>query len=383
MGRWFLQGAFSNSQTLQEIPLNPLPQILGRDTQLAFAVQGPTVSRHHARIEEMGRELVLTDLGSSNGTFVNRQRICALTSIDHGDIIHLGSTELRLINRSLDLAAESHQSSDATCIMTNARLSDRFPTGIKELENLIATRNIKMVYQPIIRASDLQCIGYEALCRGANEKLPGSPLDLFRIAESFNLETDLSEMLREEAFAVAEKTQLDGEILVNTHPIELRDPDRLINSMAQLRQHYPQRLITLEIHEHAMTDDDDLLKQLKQKLKALNIKLAFDDFGVGQSRLMEMIEAEPDLIKFDKKLIEQIHMADANRVRLVNSLLSFAKELKIQTLAECVGDGDEYDTCNSMGFDFYQGFYFEKPKPATFFTDPDQRTKECLYHRLQ
>lgn len=366
MDRWFLQGIFGTTNTLQEIPLNPLPQTLGRDEHLTCTISAPTVSRNHARIEIYNQMLLIVDLGSSNGTFVNRQRISVPTAIDHGDIIHLGTTELRLINRGPE-----HNLSDtgnSTCIMHIPSLSDRFPTGIRELEKLIVTRAVKMVYQPIIRASDLACSGYEALCRGASVNLPTSPMELFRIAESFNLATLLSEMLRTEAVAVAELHNLQGDLLINTHPSELQNPDRLIGSMVQLRKTHPRPSIILEIHEHAIMEDDNLLQTLKQELSRLNIKLAFDDFGVGQSRLMEMIETQPDLIKFDKKLIENIDTADTTRIHLINSLIHFAKELKIETLAECVACEAEFITCKEMGFEYYQGYHFAKPQPPEFFS---------------
>jgi EAL domain-containing protein (putative c-di-GMP-specific phosphodiesterase class I) len=369
MNRWFLQGSFNAANSMQEIPLNPLPQILGRDEQLTCSVTGATVSRNHARVDQHGQQLLLTDLGSSNGTFVNRQRIVAPTLIDHGDIIHLGTIELRLINRGTGKPSVP-DTNNATRIMGQAKLSDRFPPGIKELEELIHTCAINMVYQPIIRASDLSCIGYEALCRGASARLPTSPLELFRIAESFSLETPLSEMLRAQAVLVAEKYRLQGDLFINTHPSELQNPDRLIGGLVELRKLHPNTGIVLEIHEHAMTDDSNLLSRLKQELTKLNIKLAFDDFGVGQSRLMEMIEAQPNIIKFDKKLVENIDTADVARIQLVESLLRFAKDLKIETLAECVATEAEYKTCKGMGFEYYQGYYFEKPKAPEFFQQP-------------
>ncbi len=366
MGRWFLQGAFSNATTLQEIPLNPLPQVLGRDAHLVCVIQNPTVSRQHARVETYEQQLLLTDLNSSNGTYVNRQRINTPTLIDHGDIIHLGTSELRLINRAAE-TLQVRQPDDVTRILGTPTLSDKFPAGIKELQQLIELHSVNIVYQPIIRAKDLQCVGYEALCRGADPHLPMSPLDLFKIAESFNLEVQLSEMLRNQSLAQAHRYQLGGEMLINTHPAEIANPDRLIQHLTQLHQQYPHSRMTLEIHEQSITEDSHLLKQLKKELRKLTIKLAFDDFGVGQSRLMEMIEAKPDLIKFNKKLIEEIHLGGTTRIHLVRTLLNFAKELKIATLAECVCSTEEYNTCRVMGFEFYQGYHFEKPRPAEFF----------------
>lgn len=361
MNLWFLQTALDSSHNLQEIALNHFPQILGRDEDLPCVVRGATVSRNHARLELNNGKLLIADLDSSNGTFVNRQRITTPVSIDHGDIIHLGSTELRLINRGQEPA------NNATRIMGKTKLSDTFPAGIKELEELIAQATVNIVYQPIILASNLSRIGFEALCRGASASLPTNPLELFRIAESFNLETALSEMLRSQALLTAEKFNLQGEFLLNTHPTELQKIDRLISSIRLLRKRHPALSITIEIHEHAITEDGNILPALKHELRQLNMKLAFDDFGVGQSRLMEMIEAQPDLIKFDKKLIENIDSADTSRIHLIKSLIGFAQELKIATLAECVATEAEFQRCQALGFEYYQGYHFAKPQMPDFF----------------
>lgn len=74
------------------------PLTLGRDQEGEGRLQGdPELSRQHARIELLpGRGLLLEDLGSSNGTFVNGSRIPAPTLIGSDDEISLGQTRMRL-----------------------------------------------------------------------------------------------------------------------------------------------------------------------------------------------------------------------------------------------------------------------------------------------
>ena len=137
-----------------------------------------------------------------------------------------------------------------------------------------------------------------------------------------------------------------------------------MKSLQEIRAAFPTAPLTLEIHEHAITDNMGSLKHLKQELGHMNIPLAFDDFGVGQSRLLEMVEAQPHLIKFDKVLIENIDQADTSRLNLITHLKDLARSLRIQILAECVGTEAEYRTCRELGFDYYQGFYLGRPEPV-------------------
>jgi YD repeat-containing protein len=67
---------------------------LGREPDNDAMLPDPKVSRHHARIRRDGERYVLADLGSSNGTFVNGERVNAPASLEDGDVILLGDVEL-------------------------------------------------------------------------------------------------------------------------------------------------------------------------------------------------------------------------------------------------------------------------------------------------
>jgi pSer/pThr/pTyr-binding forkhead associated (FHA) protein len=56
----------------------------------------PEVSRRHATVRDQGGRLAIEDLGSTNGTYVNGQRITAPTSITLQDTVRIGKTVLRL-----------------------------------------------------------------------------------------------------------------------------------------------------------------------------------------------------------------------------------------------------------------------------------------------
>ncbi len=65
--------------------------------------------------------------------------------------------------------------------------------------------------------------------------------------------------------------------------------------------------MTLEIHEAAIASPGQITR-LRDVLYDLDMKLAFDDFGAGQTRLLELSEARPDYLKFDKQLVQRIDL---------------------------------------------------------------------------
>ena len=102
--------------------------------------------------------------------------------------------------------------------------------------------------------------------------------------------------------------------------------------------------------------------ELSNTLSDLNIQLAFDDFGVGEARLVELSEIRPDYLKFDMKLTNNIHAASAKRQELVALFARMLNELGINTLAEGIETKECHETICQMGFKFAQGFYYGRPE---------------------
>ncbi|MEJ2555074.1 MAG: FHA domain-containing protein [Anaerolineae bacterium] len=78
--------------------------IIGREAGNDVVVNHPEVSRRHASLTWDGRQFIIQDLGSANGTFVNGIRLTASQGLQQGDVISLGQTVL-LAFRASSLAA--------------------------------------------------------------------------------------------------------------------------------------------------------------------------------------------------------------------------------------------------------------------------------------
>lgn len=332
MPSWYLEGYFGIDDLLQRKFIDVSPFLIGRKENLSLSIAISSVSRLHAIISEEDGILSINDLGSSNGTFVNHLSISSPTKLAHGDVIHLGNVEMRLMH---DQTQHEKVASDSTIMTPRDRLSNHFPTGVKELEELLG--------------------------RGAHPGLPVNPGGLFQIAESVGLDVQLSEMLREVGIQTAVENGLKGHVFMNTHPSEMANPDQLMQKIHWLKKKYPDCQMALEIHEQAIPNID-LIKHIKSELKKWDILLSYDDFGVGQSRLLELVEAAPDILKFDMMLVDNIHKAPQAKVELVQQLHDMARSLKIKTLAECLSQQEDYVLCQKVGFDFYQGYLFALPR---------------------
>ena len=153
-----------------------------------------------------------------------------------------------------------------------------------------------------------------------------------------------------------------GNLFLNTHPSELAQPG-LIESVEALRELAPQLDLTLEIHESALAQPN-VMARLRDRLAEMNVRLAFDDFGAGQARLLELAEAPPHYLKFDRRFVEGIDQAPASRRRLVASLVAAARELLAKTVAEGVETAAEAEVCRSLGFNLAQGYHFGRPTPV-------------------
>jgi len=71
-------------------PLEGDQLIIGRDASNSVAINDAEISRKHSRLSFQGGKYVLEDLGSTNGTFVNGQRLAGPVVLKPGDVVSLG-----------------------------------------------------------------------------------------------------------------------------------------------------------------------------------------------------------------------------------------------------------------------------------------------------
>ena len=363
--KWVLEGYFGQDESLQRIQLKSFPAKVGRDPSLSVPIVRSEVSRFHAEFDEQNDQLILRDLGSTNGTFVNHAPLNGSVSLRHGDVVHFASYEVRVLEES-DITAIV----DGTMTILNVMpLSNKLPTGLSELQLLLNDRAIAAEYQPIVKL-DGELFGYEVLGRGSRDDLPRHPYELFRIAESMpGKDAELSILMRDCGVEQGYQKSPCTRLFVNTHPAEMKSIPALLNGMRRLRERFQDLPMVLEVHEDAITDVH-LMKNIANELKAMDVHLAFDDFGAGQARLMEMVDVPVDYVKFDIALIRGLHEAPESKQKMVAALAAMTKAMGISALAEGVELAEELALCREMNFDLIQGYFFGKPSSDMRYINP-------------
>lgn len=71
-------------------------QVIGRAPTADIVLADPHLSRRHATVRSTPEGVLLTDLGSTNGTWLNDTRVTGSVAIADGDVVRLGRTDLRL-----------------------------------------------------------------------------------------------------------------------------------------------------------------------------------------------------------------------------------------------------------------------------------------------
>ena len=361
---WWLERIAADGTALA-VPVQALPFGIGRDEDNGLVLVASGVSRKHASLgldPGTGR-LVLSDLGSTNGCFVNRTRLEAPQLLDEGDIVHIGSAEFRI--RRADAGARDSilPAEERTVIAAlGAPLSEQFVANEPQFLALLAGDGLSAAVQPIVAADDGRVVAYELLGRCTHPGLPASPMHLFSLATRLGRAGELSLALRNFGVAAVASKLRGATLFVNAHPTETMLPE-FVPGIARLVREHPGIELVIEIHETAVVETLRM-RELGARLADIGVRFAYDDFGAGQARLNELSEAPPHFVKFDMALVNGLATAGARKQRLIGDLVRLVIDLGSIALAEGIEVEADAELCRQLGFKLMQGYLFGKPVPA-------------------
>jgi EAL domain-containing protein (putative c-di-GMP-specific phosphodiesterase class I) len=276
-------------------------------------------------------------------------------ALQAGDVIHFADFEFRL-------EEEGSARLENTAVLRDFALPEQFVKGTRELDELLRDQLVTMHFQAIVVLEGGKAICYEALGRGTHPSLPEGPQELLHIADSIGAAPLLSQIFRQRAVEIASGHPKLDSLFLNTHPRELALPS-LVESLIELRRIAPSPVLAIEVHESTIVDSAGI-REFRAELKQLDIALAYDDFGAGQARLLELADVPPEYLKFDSRFVAGIAEAPDSKQRVVRSLVALARELGARSIAEGIETEADAKACTELGFELAQGYYFKRPLPA-------------------
>ena len=235
------------------------------------------------------------------------------------------------------------------------------PTRDLMLEALIAHEQVDLLFQPIVETASGRLVGAEALARSA---LVGDAETLFARATSAALGERLSRLVQRKALRSAAAWQgplKDFRIAINLLPADISRAgyERWLLEEIAAAAIEPAR-ITLEITETTLLADHGSVAARLATLREAGLKIAVDDFGTGYASLAYLTSLPLDMLKIDRGLVAQIAHRERDRI-VVKALISLARELGLQVVAEGVESAEQLALLSQWGCDLCQGFFVAPP----------------------
>ncbi|MBQ8798561.1 MAG: bifunctional diguanylate cyclase/phosphodiesterase [Lachnospiraceae bacterium] len=244
-----------------------------------------------------------------------------------------------------------------------------------EAENALENKEFLVYFQPKYDVDSEKIIGAEALIRW-NHPIRGmlSPnlfVPLFE-TNGFIIKLDLFVL---DQVCVLIKSWIDAGIppiciSVNLSRIHLYERDIVSGLVEVVKKHdVPPEYIEFELTESAFYDETDSLLRVMSEIKEAGFRLSMDDFGSGYSSLNLLRRLPVDVLKLDRVFLEDCDEEDdgLRGKRIVMHVISMAKDLRMEVLAEGVETADQKDFLKDARCDMIQGYYYARPMPIKEF----------------
>ena len=230
---------------------------------------------------------------------------------------------------------------------------------IEELKNALISNNLLIYGQKLINNISKK-EKYEILMRVKLED--GSiltPYSFLKEAKKAKLYLGMTRMLVKKACEYFKGKDIDFNLNLTLEDIKDQyTMDFIVNTMDKTNT---AKQITFEIVESEGIESFTEVSNFIKKAKKLGCKIAIDDFGTGYSNFEYIIKLDVDYIKIDGSLIKNINI-DNNLYLTVQTIVGFAKALKIKTVAEFVHNEEVLNCVKNLDIDYSQGFFIDEPK---------------------
>ena len=238
-----------------------------------------------------------------------------------------------------------------------------------DLQRAIATDQLELHYQPLVRLSDASVVGVEALLRWRHpERGTIAPGDFIPIAEETGLIIPIGRWVLREGCRHAQrilKAMPDAgyDMSINLSLKQIQHSDIVADVRDALADSgLAAERLTLEITESVLMHDTELAVDRLKDLKALGVRLALDDFGTGYSSLSYLSRFPVDILKMDRSFLREGSSPAANG--LATAVLGLGATLSLEVVAEGIETEEQWHVLRELGCDFGQGFLFARPKNA-------------------
>jgi EAL domain-containing protein (putative c-di-GMP-specific phosphodiesterase class I) len=212
------------------------------------------------------------------------------------------------------------------------------------------------VFQPIYSLEEGRLLAVEALTRF--DATPQRPPNVwFDEAAGAGLGLELELATIGAALDASRSLPTEVAVSINCSPDTLASPKFL-----ELIGTRGSRAVIVEVTEHAVVDDYELLAAALHQLRACNVRIAVDDAGAGIASLRHIVQLAPDIIKLDISLTQNVRSNPMRRA-LARALIEFAQQTGTELLTEGIEVSADLLAWRELGAHAAQGYLLGRPGP--------------------
>ncbi len=234
------------------------------------------------------------------------------------------------------------------------------------LRHALERNQFQLHYQPQFSTKSRMVIGAEALLRWNHPEFGNiSPAEFIPIAEENGTIFSIGAWVLRTAIQSAQRWMEKGMepiiMAVNLSAIQFKTqnlPDLVANILEEIG--LPPEYLELELTEGVAMQDPQRAISVMNELHSKGVRMSIDDFGTGYSSLSYLKKFNIYKLKIDQSFIRDINV-DPEDKAIVAAIISMAKSLGLQTIAEGVETIGQLDYLHQQGCDEIQGYYFSKP----------------------
>ncbi|MEA3115890.1 MAG: diguanylate cyclase [Caballeronia sp.] len=243
----------------------------------------------------------------------------------------------------------------------------------RDLHRALSDGELSVSFQPKFSVASQSVTGVEALIRWHHPELGEiPPLEFIPIAERSGLIVEIGDWVLHEVCRNIALWDAQGlpalTVAVNLSPIQCNVPDLVARIDALIAEAGvdPCRLM-FEITETTAMQNIENTRCTIEALQSRGYTVAVDDFGTGYSSLGYLQRFKFDQIKIDGSFMRDLGSAGQRGGALLSAVVSLARALQIEVVAEGVETESQFRTLGELACDQAQGFLLSRPLPATEF----------------